>query len=232
MGRLLVVAALLPLLFGCAAQAPDQRATYQGSITVSARAIPLPPGEWTVLARDAVANLNTYGGPVQRVLTLTQEQNGKLAGLIFISALEPSPQPLIYTNSPGQTVCRTFTSDLAPTVRDIPNDQGYFCRRIAMFAASSWRVDNPAPHFKAFLDRRTAQPGWAPRQMVWLSYGMADGRGPMHVEYNFDPGVTNFGGFGPGQMPPAQRAGTWATAVDPLIKAGFRTGSTGPAPAF
>jgi hypothetical protein len=224
--RHLAVLAMV-LLGGCAASTSGPGGVHQGAITVASRAVPLPPGDWRVIGSSDASNLNTYGGSAFRRVALVQETEGRLSGLILIGASDPSPQPLVYTNAPNHPVCRVRGGELVPIWRSIPNDTGFECRRISWVSSSTAQPAEWETYLKPLVERRAAEPGWVPQRMLRVAFALADRRGWLSVDYDFD---AERGGIPATQA--GGRAESWESATRPAVVRGFRTGSTDPAPAF
>jgi hypothetical protein len=230
------------LLAGCAAAPPPVGGTHRGTFPIEGRNVPLPPGEWRVMgtaANEPISDQIRVTGVV-----LTQDQDGRLNGLVHILVSQATPYvaqwvgPLL-----RQPACQQGASNAAVLAREAtPN--GWDCARLA-YTRSTARPSNLGGQWVAYYDRRDREPMWAPAVSLDLYASLADRTGFITVIYRVNPEARGFArdenpaatsGWSPARQSQAQkdyivRLTEWSRTVHPMVRQGFY-GSSVSAPAF
>lgn len=224
-----------------------EAAPAQGSYRIGTRAIPLPPGAWHEIGRADEQVQSNVGTLVFRTVLLAQEDKGRLAGLIVVSANLPAGVQLGFTGAANSFACRQDGSDLVPVRREIL-ERSFDCRRVLRWspAGDGRGANGTQPAWRDFAARRDRDPAWAPLLGHVVSFGLADRDGQITAAYGFNPETRGLlrdarpwpqNGWNPANQSPAQRQYlarvlAWSEATGPLVRGGFASGSAVEAPAL
>ena len=244
------VLGMLVCLFGLTlpgAQAqPPQGAIVSGSVVLNGRAVPLPPGEWKVIASEDGGRAPDFAGALSQArgswAILTQDQAERLSGVIAISASERSS----YTYSNWQVMaCARPPSSAGSMVRE-GGETHQNCADVRVLAVAPQRPANVARMWGTFFDAVYARPGWSPAIFYTGWSRVADRTGSLDVIYHFSPETRGFArddrpwaqnGWNPANQNDAQKAyivriADWLRDTHARARRGFLYGSTDPALPF
>jgi hypothetical protein len=181
-----VLALALPLLLAaCQAATPQEAlpAMVSGTVQVGPHVIPLPPGEWRLLYREAVPGMTRDAGRTfvtRHEALLVQEQAGRVAGMILAhSSLEPG------TGLYPQGICTTANAMSRHVEAARWNDLHCF----GVTAGNAARPVEPPPLLRALYETADTRPGWLPG--LWLTSNNLLNRHHhfLWVDYRFAPSV-------------------------------------------
>jgi hypothetical protein len=229
------------LLAGCAAAPPPVGGTHRGTFPIEGRNVPLPPGEWRVMgtaANEPISDQVRVTG-----IVLTQDQDGRLNGLVHILVSQATPFIGQWRNPLQQNACLQGNFNIIVLARE-GSPSGWDCARLSTGRAGP-RPSDPGEHWVAYYDRRDREPTWAPLMSQDLAVGLADRTGFIEVNYRINPEARGFArdenpaatnSWNPARQSQAQkdyivRLTEWSRTVHPMVRQGFY-GSSVSAPAF
>lgn len=238
--RLLVLALALALSLGLPEAGLAE--SFSGAIVLNGRAVPLPPGEWQLLASiEEPAAGQALGG---RAVLLVQEAGDRLAAMVVARA-STRARNAVYTNWSRRGACAEGDETIAVILREA-SERKQDCARVTSWTNPAARPPDPAPEFSRYFDLARTRPGWVPARFhsVWI--GLADQTGDLEVYYHFSPETRGFwrderpwaqNGWNPANQGPQQKAYLlrlvgWGKGAHQAVRGGFTTGRAAPLAAF
>ncbi|MBE9604122.1 hypothetical protein IAI18_04535 [Acetobacteraceae bacterium H6797] len=225
--RLALLTALAALLSTGAAHA------LSGSITVSGRVVPLPPGEWQLFSSDTDLLTTGSGRSYERgTAMLIQESAGRLTNMVVVT--DASTLAGTETNWSVPPVC-TRDDTYSRSAESMSSRQ-----QDCMMLAHRVAVPRPAATNDLWLpywEKVSADPGWEPSAWVTASFREARPNAALTVSYHFSTEAAGFphqmadwrqSPWHPSHLDDARRAfveriQAWASAVRPAIREAFAT---------
>jgi hypothetical protein len=184
MRRLVLLCAAVACLVVPAARAQ----TFNDSITLNGRAVPLPAGAWRLLGE---AQEPAFGQALGfRAVLLVQEVGTRLSGVVVARA-STRANNAVFSNWDRRGACAQGDETIAVIVREA-NERSQNCARVTQWSTPTTRPPNPAPEFQKYFELAETQDGWAPArfQSVWVA--IADNTGDLEVYYHFSPETRGF----------------------------------------
>lgn len=180
------LALVLPVLLTACQAAPPQEALpvmVSGTVQVGPHVIPLPPGAWRLMYREAVPGMTRDAGRTfvtRHEALLVQEQAGQVAGMILAySSMEPGIG--LYPEG----ICTTANAMSRHVQAARWNDLHCF----GVTAVNAARPVEPSPMLRVLYDAADARSGWLPS--LWLVSTNLLNRHHhfLQVNYRFAPSV-------------------------------------------
>ena len=233
--RLALLTALAALLTTGAAHA------LSGSVTVSGRVVPLPPGEWQLFSADTDLLTTGSGRSYERgTAMLIQESGGRLTNMVIVT--DASTLLGTETNWSVPPVC-TRDDTFSRSVESMSSRQ-QDCLMIAHRVA----VPRPAATndlWRPYWEKVGSDPGWEPSAWIAASFREARPNAALTVSYHFSTEAAGFphqmadwlqSPWHPSRLDAPHRAfveriQAWANAARPAIREAFAGGQPAPLPA-
>jgi hypothetical protein len=226
---------------------PATGTSVSGTVVMNGRTVPLPPGEWTSLGRQADESIPRQTGATTRLggnsVLLAQEKDGRLAGLVSIVVGDRGTW-VTYGNWDVMACARTNLS-LSSLVRE-GGESYQNCADVRTWTGTTQRPANVNARWVPYFDMVQTRPGWAPTIFHTAWSRVADRSGSMDVIYHFSPETRGFArderawaqnSWNPANQTDAQKAyiarlADWLRDAHARTRRGFLYGSADPALPF
>lgn len=225
----LVLGLLLPALPVLAQTNAAQ--TYSESLTLNGRFVPLPAGEWRLLANvEEPAQGQALGF---RAVLLVQDAGDRLSAMV-VARVSTRATNAVYSNWARRGACAQGDETIAVIAREA-SERAQDCARVTTWTSPAQRPPSPAPEFSRYFAMAESLQGWVPARFhsVWI--GIADNTGDMEVYYHFSPETRGFwrderpwpqNGWNPANQSAQQKAYlarlvAWGRGAHGLVRAGF-----------